>query len=370
MSFEKGKINFAVVEFIDGIDRDTFIANVLSESYTDTPPSIEEPVIDFTSGVSLANPRQEEETDEDDFILGGLPYFAIRKQELKIDSAIVKETLDRRLFDLEKEGTKITSAIKGDTKEMVVDSLADMAVQKISGVRCVITVDGKRMLVDATSPKKVDETVIESILTSIETGAFGSSNAVTRLTPEFLYLTTTGKSYDSYCPVKMNNFETNDGIGHDFMTYLFMGSEVENFFDPGVELTFSGNIELEDCRECLSGAKKTVLKDGAPAMSDEVVSALQSGKKVKSADIMVTFGGDTYSVTIDKDFTFKKFSVEDPEEGLDIHSQFETRVNTAAMFLDGFKKLFAKFVSTEENNERMILTWLREKQSTVSSPLL
>ncbi len=368
MSFETGKLNFSIIELPEGSDRGKLLNNIVCESYSNTRPTMDEAVVDFTSGVSLAPGApadfdEEQGVSEADFVLGGLPYFAIRKQELKIDSKIVKETVDRRLFDLEKEGQKITSEVKRDVKETVALALESKAVEKMSGIRCVVSADGRYLFVDATSPKKVDETVIEHMLTSVETGTFGpsSANSIIRMSPEYLFMESAKREWSSYIPMKMNQFVSIEGIGHDFLTYLFMSSEVEGFFEDDSQIVFSGNIELEDCRESQTGAKKITLKEGAPSISNEVVTALLSGKKVKSADLKLHIDGQVYEFTVDNDFVFKKFTFEDSKD-LDVHSLFEERMTTIVVFIEKFKKLFNQFVSTESTNEAMVLRWLERKQ--------
>jgi len=361
MSFEKGNMNVSVVEFDNGIDKEKFMDNIVSESYSNSRPSIEEPVCDFTSGISLAPLEDGDEPEQQDFELGGLPYFAVRVKELKIDSGRLKELVERKVFDLIRETGSVSSKQKKAIKESLIDALSVDAVEKVSGIRCVIAPDGKRMFVDATSERKVDDVVIEQIITSIETGAYGNSSCVGRMSPYRMYAEIKGAE-EEYIPFDMNNFACTNDIGNDFLTYLYMASEVEDFFDD-VKLSFSGNIEFEDCRECSSGSKVTSLKDGTPSICDEALSAMLSGKKVRSAEISISFGGDAYKATVDKELFFKKLSIENEEKDLDIHSMFESRIRSVNLFVDGIKKVFRKFVESEDNNENLVLAWLKTKQN-------
>jgi len=358
MSFDKGSMNFTVVD-LASYDRDKFLENLNGESYSASNPSFDAPVTDVTCGISLAS-TDKDGVSVDDFVLGGLPFFAVRKRELKIDASTVKETVERRILDLTKSGVDVSSKKKKEIKEDVIDALSVDASEKLSGVRCVISSTGKFMLVDATSGKKVED-FIDNIYSFVAMDAFGGSGGLVARSPEAMYSRTSGKGFMDYEQIEMNHFGTEAGIGEDFLTYLFMASEIENFFSDGTEVVLAGDIELADSRETSVGAKKIVVKEGVPSVAQEVVTALCSGKKVSSVDLMMSFGGDVYTVTVDSEFRFKKLTIKDEEKIGDIHARLESRMLSVSMFLDGFGKIFNKFVESEDSNEKMIQVWLDEK---------
>lgn len=364
MSFEKGKMNFSIISMAS-YDRDKVLGNLAGESYKGSEPGIDSPVTDITSGISLATMKKDE-FEVDDLVFGGMPYFAVRKRELKIDSSTVKEILERRIYEAGKRGETVSSKAKRIMKEEIVSALEDGAQEKLSGTRAIIPASGSIILTEATSSSKIDD-FIDHMYSFIEMNAFGVSGGLTPIGPDAMYETETGRDRNGYIPIRMNKFETSEGIGHDFLTYLLMSSEIEGFYEDGTQVSITGSIELSDCRDCSVGAKKTVLKEGTPSLASELISALESGKKVSSLDISICFGGDVYSVSVDNEFRFKKFSIKDEEKISGIHERIEMRILSVMSFLEGFKKVFRKFTSTEETNEKMIQIWLEKKSEIFTS---
>jgi len=363
MSFDKGTVNFTVLAPARKIESlSSVIDDIMGEGYKQSSPSFETDIFDSTSGLSLAD-IVGREVMEGDFKYGGIPYFAIRKREKKIDTGLVKERLERFIADAAQEGRVVSSKEKKAQKEVIVNSLAMDAQEKISGNRVVISPDGSTIYLEASSEKKVEE-LVEILMSLIEYGKIGGGIGV--VTPEFM-ATTLGYDPDAYEPIRVSEHEQIMGIGEDFLTYLFMASEIKGYVDP-FEISLPGNINMVDCCSASSGAKKISMKDGLASISKEVISALKSGKKVESADFMIAEGDAAFSVTIDSQFHFKKLKMENMEDQFDDkEGEFLARVNAITKFTGIVETLLKQFLDRRSVLENVFQEWVSKKDTFLNS---
>jgi hypothetical protein len=353
MSFEKSTINFTVLRTAKPIDP-SFEESILEEGYMKTNPTVGGPVLDFSSGVSLASLARDATID--DFKLGALAYFAIRKRELKIDAGTLKEHVERMIHDEIARTGGITSKQKKQFKEDAQDVLEDTAQARVSGTRLEISPDRRALYVEATSASKLTD-VIDMLISGVPLGSYGRVDVYG---PEMAYVMTAPDEDDS--PIRIGNMETSDGLGEDFLTWAFMASESDQMAGDGVEISLPGVIELADCREAATGPKVVMLKEGQPCWGMPVVSCLKNGKKVVSADFMLGFDGFAVEVNIDSDFAFRKFKAVSLEPNGDLVGDFTDRITAIEIFLIHFQKLFARFLVTVEHNEQLINSWIESKE--------
>ncbi len=100
------------------------------------------------------------------------------------------------------------------------------------------------------------------------------------------------------------------------------------------------------------GALETVLKKGAPSLSAEAQTALQVGKKLKQAKLIIAIGGDTWAFTFDaENFCFKSMKLPDGE-ALEAHSKFQERVQFLHELQQLFLALFVELASQLKDSEK------------------
>ena len=354
MSFEKGPMNFVALVASQEIS-DDFESSIFQEGYSDGRLGLGVPETDFTSGVSLA-PLGRDAT-LDDFKFGQLTYFACRKRELKIDTGTMRERIERAVYDEIARTGAVSSKRKKELKEMVVDALEDTAQERVSGNRVVMAPNRHWLYTDAVSNAKLVE-LIDSICVAVPLNAYGK---IEPYCPEFAYRMATGKNESQYSPFRIGGMPVVEGIGCDFLTWLFMASEESNICTAQVALP--GNIEMVDCRETVTGAKAVVLKEGQPSTGREVAVCLKAGKKVVGADFMFEFDGIGYEVAVTSDFVFKKLKVVDMEASTDVVANFLDRVTAIGKFMHAFNELFKEFAAVSDRLETLVNGWIRTKET-------
>jgi hypothetical protein len=359
MSFDKGTVNFTVLEPAKKFDAQV-VDEIINDSYRDEAPMIDTSINDVTSGISLADIDGRDPVRED-FLKSNIPFFALRTRSLQIDSSLIKERLERILADYSERGIPITGKLKKEAKENLKELAAKDAKLKISGIRCTVSPANGRVYTEATTEKKVDE-VLELLMSIIPIDKTGGR--LSAVTPEHM-AHAAGFNPENYEPVKISEHESVMGLGEDFLTYLFMASEVRDFHE-GVEISLPGNIEMVDCRSHSPGAKNISMKDGIASISKEAISCLKTGKKVKSADFSFGFNDVCYTVTIDSEFHFKKMKFENAESEGDDGAGFQGRVFAMDNFMKWFDMLFRKFLSTADRNGYVMRKWLEEKEKSTT----
>lgn len=356
MGFDKGRMKFSVVGLPEA-QGEGFEAGLLRESYKDSRPSIGSPVIDTTSGASLSTPSRKGVPE--DFIEDGRTFFCVRTRDLKIDRREFKERLQMRIREeeLKNGGTRLSKKQRKEIQEIVMLSMEETAKVETKGTRCVLSPNRNTLLVEATTTKALDDTMIG--LTSCV--ALTPPGVPTKaLSPGLLYEAYSGKRESMYIPVDLGGMKSSSGIGRDFLTWLFMASESQKVLPDGVTFAVTGSLVMEDCRECKTGAVNISLKKGEPASGKEVVACLEQGKKVCSIEGGWDFEGMTIFCAIDEELHIKGLKIGDKSVyGLD------ARVTHALLFVEGLKKVFRSFVGMEEHNAELMGEWLKRKRSIV-----
>lgn len=357
MGIEKGSSTFKLVAAAEKIGEE--IMPVLKEkAYLDMPPGEVEKLSDITRGVSIANGKPQ---DEWDFRYGTSIYFAIRTRERVVDPKMVKEYL-AYLMDKEfKETGKIPRGKrKKELKETAKSMVQTNLITKVSGARIIIPVNTKMVIMELSSDKKVDEAI--EFLTE---NAF-KENALSTITPEYLYNVLTGQPCDSYKGFSVADEERCTGLGADFLTWLWMASEVEGMLPKGIRSTPFGDVEFRNDKDCPKGAITIKMSKGMPWEGEEPKAALVDGKKICAASFRF-MKDDTvsYDVVIDETFTFKKFEVskgqeEELENPEDI---FSDAIMSIQLFSELFIELFKTFLSRVDSNESDIRNWYNSRWS-------
>ena len=236
-------------------------------------------------------------------------------------------------------------------------ALEGSATVATSGTRCVLAPNRDILLVEAVAEKALDDAMV-SLTSCVAVTPAGSPTKA--LTPDLLYEAYSGKRISMYIPVDLGGMKSSDGVGKDFLTWLFMASECQGVLPKGVTFAVTGSLGMEDCRECKTGAVNITLQKGEPASGKEVVACLEQGKKVVAVGGSWDFEGLAMSCTLDEGLHVKGLKWHDRTIG-DLNS----RVSNAMLFVEGLKKVFRCFVDSEAHNAELMGEWLKQKRTQV-----
>jgi len=354
MSFEKGKMNFSVLVSTSPIG-DGFEDAVFEDSYSESKPSLETPVEDFTAGISLADAPKEREL----FSFGSHFFASTRKKEYKMPRSRLKEEIEAVLHDEVKKngGDPLNSKRRKEIVESVQTALQGQAQLELSGSRFVLSHDRKRIIVEASSSSKLDNALVSitsSVPISIATG-------IMAYTPDFLYEVATGENVAGYQPLTIAGRYSSEGIGRDFLTWLWARSENDGTID-GLTIALTGMIQLAG-EDDGSGPVNVILKDGAPAIGAEVDTGFNQGKKVSKAEFSIADGNLVYQATIDDEFHFKGFQGPyTPEKGLSNGDNFDGRMMDCVAFMKIIERTFKVFCN-DPIRQQCVDLWLASRTS-------
>jgi recombination associated protein RdgC len=161
-----------------------------------------------------------------------------------------------------------------------------------------------------------------------------------------------------------------DSLGQDFLTWLWFHSEVRGGMTSTDRGRFAAAIDgpltfvLEG-----DGAHVMQLRKGSPLVSAEAKTALESGKKLSQAKVLMARGDDAWQFTLGAgDFTFRSTKV--PKgEGLDPVSRFQERMMALDTMLVAFHSFFGEFLAQRFDPERWAVTladmrrWVAERMT-------
>ena len=166
--------------------------------------------------------------------------------------------------------------------------------------------------------------------------------------------------------------ENSGTLGRNFLTWLWQYQEDHNGALPPSKLgdfSFLLDGPLAFVAEG-AGAFETSVKKGLPTISAEAKAALTTGKKLKSAKIIIARSeGDEWSFTLDADeFIFRGMKL--PEgEALDPISIFEERMTNIFIVQSVFFGLYQKFLAemTDENKakeyQQKAREWVKNREA-------
>jgi hypothetical protein len=335
MSFDKGAVNFSVLRTTSKIDIG-FASDLVQDAYKDVPITSEDTVIDLSSGISLQPPNGRPVT-QDDFLRDSIPYLAVRKRELKVDSSVMKEIISRMIEEKKQSGIPISRKVIKEIKTAVKQQLSVNAPVKTTGVRAVFSPTGF-CFVEASTVKKA-LSFAEDLSSMVPMSKLGSLNLV-----DFNYIAA-ALQYDvgSYIPMKFSPHEVISGLGEDFLTFILVAANGGYILPEDVQLSTPGLIEMTDCSTSNAGSKIALLKEGIPCAGREMSSCIGSGKKVSALDIAVQFKDAAFTATVDLNFGVKKFTAVKGDEE-EKEETFMDRVVSMDTFVMGMTSLFSFFL--------------------------
>jgi hypothetical protein len=311
----------------------------------------EQNIVDVTRGISIAGVAP---TGEYDFTYGSSTYFAVRTRERVKDAKMVKEYV---AYLIDKEFRE-TNVYPGGKRRKEIKAIANDVIKcnvtKTSGVRMVIPPDSKMVIVEASSVKKVDETLGFLMTTDIF-----KDNAPSAMTPEFLFNVLSGDKTSSYENICLADEVRCEGIGVDFLTWLWMASETSGVLPEGITVTPFGDICFRNDEQSAQGAIMTKMTKGTPWEGNGPLAALNDGKKVCSIALRFMKGDAVaYEVVVDENFVFKKFKIQEVDKELsDPQAVFADSIIAIQNFVELFVTVFKRFLNKAEENQTLMKSW-------------
>jgi len=357
MGFDKGKMNFSAIVLPEKQDTQ-FETSLLQESYKPTKPSLESPVEDFTAGHSLAGLGRQ--ATPEDFAEDGTLYFCCRQRELKINAQEYRERVQLRIKEFRNRNGSLKREDVKQIQEEVRLALETSATEKVTGTRCVLAESRNILLVEAVTTKSVDD-VVTFIEGDIVLTPVGTPGKV--WSPEYLYERWAGKKANVYVSIPIKGMRCVTGMGPDFLTWMFMASESEGLLPEGIKCGITGDMQMTDCREVATGAENISLKKGQPPNGREVITCLEQGKKLVSAEFAFDFDGTGMVATLDSKLAVRKLGF---MKGA-VQGGMGERVIAAQLLMSGIEKIFKAFINSEPANAELINNWISAKKEYVAA---
>jgi hypothetical protein len=338
LAFESGSVSFRMFEMDGGLPRD-YVRRFAAHA----PPPLEtlgrEPIGGWVTGRHLLDSVINDETAH----LAGYLRLTLMKAEKRIPEALLRaECRMEELAEMQENGGLALKRQKRiEIRREVMDRLFPAMPPTLTGLPMVYDPQHSVLYVGATSAKQADAFLL----------AFreATGKAPSPVTPDTAALRRKGVNVrdlasTSFSP-ELEDELAGDGIGQDFLTWLWFFSEVRGGLLPSDGGDFGVMIEgpltfvLEG-----SGAHEAVLRKGAPPVSAEAKTSLLSGKKLKQAVLTLARGHDVWRCGVDADeFVFRGLRLPQGEP-LDFTSRFQERMLALHAFQDAFFRFYDLFL--------------------------
>ena len=231
-----------------------------------------------------------------------------RKPADKLVKALMKQRIN--IICKEEGVSGVSRKRKKEIKEDVIDELMDTTPPTITCTPFLIDVDMGLLHIAATTDTALDR-VSGFLATRMELASY----------PYFplVPLASSGKQPQDFKPLILaedSHSDNENTLVEDFLTtYMYLseneGGQVYEDAYHQIILQMDGPITLAgDCCKSLS----VTIKGGTPTISEEVIQALRTGKKVTSIKVFLATEGNNYSFVLDRGFCVKSLKLPDSEE--------------------------------------------------------
>ena len=365
MPFDQGNITFRICRLPQSMPEDAIekFAALVAPPLEDIQ---DEPVWRWVSPRHLLDTRIDETTIK----FAGHYHLCLRQAERKIPASLL--TAECRMVELtrmaEKDVDHLNKKERRTIKEDVKQRLLPQMPPQLTGVYFAIDNSEDLLYTTATSQHQLD------LFLSFFSKTFGFEPVP--LTPdlaasELFELDPTAVPSFSITP-EIHPDENTGTLGRNFLTWLWQYQEEHDGALPPSKLgdfSFLLDGPLAFVAEG-AGAFETSVKKGLPTISAEAKAALTTGKKLKSAKIIIARSeGDEWSFTLDADeFIFRGMKL--PEgEALDPISIFEERMTNIFIVQSVFFGLYQKFLAemTDENKakeyQQKAREWVKNREA-------
>ena len=371
MSFEAGTTALLICPLASELPED-FLERFAKYSAGRLDDVKEDPVVGWVSGRHLL----ENEINEDTSICGGHLYINLRKAERKIPAQLLNAICKRE--ELAYMQANDTISVPRKERQRIKEDVIERNLMKmpptISATPIVID-RANNVLYFGSGSLKAFDLFLAEFMRAVEVEAVPISPN------EFLLQQFNMTERDlptlSFCGESGTDDEPTPG--RDFLTWLWFYCE-QNLgvykhpqfgeFTLALEgpLTFAfSNTKSKDPELC--GAGESTVKKGNPMTSAEAKAALNVGKKLRKAKIMLARSdAEKWTFTFDADaFAFSGLTLPEGEEQ-ELNSRFEERVMYLHILhevIAGYFKMFVEAVSgdTLAVTEKKIRQWCKDRES-------
>ncbi len=359
MPFEKGTFSMSIFKLTEELPEnvlETFTAQCAGK----LDDVADEPQVGWVSGRHLLERRIDDETA----FLGGHLYLNLRIAQRKIPAALLKAEikLEELAYMNANNSLDVPRRVKKDIKENVIEKRILQMVPQLSGIPFIIDKKDQTLYLGATSTAQIDLFLASFHETLKQTPIQLNADEIMFMEKK------DPRNYNALQLIEGTDDDSNPG--RDFLTWLWYFSEEE-----GGELSVNKigkfSMMIDGPLSFISegkGSFETVVRKGCPLRSAEATAALNVGKKLKKAKIVIAKDEQVWMAVFDADnFTFSSISLPEGEE-MDLGSRFEERINYLYMFKSVFLDFFKYFLEETEKPEwktklEGIKTWAKSRES-------
>lgn len=306
------------------------------------------------------------ELDESSVILGRYPFFQLRTAVRTVPASLLKS--ECRMYEQnylrETKFERVPQKKKKEIREEVMRRRLPAMPPSLSGVQIVMDTMHQMLYLSTSSTKQ------QQLFVQLFQKTFDIELQVVNVA-ELMFRKMKRAAID-LPPLKLEKgVEETDFPGRDFLTWLWYFSESKEgklfVIDKGapVQLTLDGPLLMTAAFEG-NGSGETQIKKGLPTQSLEVKSALQVGKKLKKAKIMLAKEEAwTFSFDADK-FSFAGIVLPEGEQ-MDSNGRFDDRMERLYVLVTIFETYFEKYANVMLNEierkklEKAMDTWIETR---------
>ncbi len=371
MSFENGSFNVMVCSLSKELPDDVLdlFAAHAGGKIDDVGP---EPVMGWVSGRHLLEGTIDEET----CICGGHLYMNLRKTERKVPSQLLNAICkrDELVYMQANDCLYVPKKQRMQIKKEAVERLLPKMTPIISAIPFVIDRKANMLYLGANSDAKFDTFLAEY------TSSLGNEYEPVPMSPDELMFQLYGQNANILPTFNLTgNVAAKDEPmpARDFLTWMWYDIEMkggvvthpqfgEFTFAMEGPLTFAFSPTKTKDPD-LTDSGETAIKKGNPMLSGEAITALQSGKKMKKAKILMARGNaEKWSFSFDADtFTFNSLTLPEGEEQ-ERNAKFEERIFNLFILHSVMELYFKKFAESLLNGKNMetekkLQEWAKQK---------
>ncbi len=361
MGFESGTMTFRMFYLPEELP-----ADIIHRFAALTPPSLETLGDGVLTGWVTSRHLLDGNINDDTAYVAGYLHLVLMKAERKIPPALLRaECKMEELAEMEVSGKMfLKRSVKSKIKKEVIARLLPDMPPTLSGIPFVYDNRNSLIYAGATTEKQVDAfTVMFKRTTGI------SLVPVVPLTAAINRKSIDTRDFEpaSFSP-DCDDADASNNAGRDFLTWLWFFSEARGGIMTVDGVNFAVMIDgpLTFVHEG-EGAHETIVKKGAPLVSAEAKTALNSGKKLKRAKVTLARDEEVWTVTMDADdFMMRGLKVPKGEAQEPV-GRFEERMLMLKLFHTVLMKFYDSFLderSDADNWEKTVndvRKWVAER---------
>jgi len=360
MPFDKGTINLTFLKANTSIP-ENFLERFSAKLAGKLDDVTDKPQVGWVSGRHIL----ERVINETTSIFAGYAHMNLRISQRKIPSVLLKAECRKEELDymLEKNVSFVPATVKRNIKREIEEKRLMSMPPTINAIPFVMNPKDGTIFLSTTSPARM--VIFQEF--------FEQTLKVAVIHMDFAnFAEQIGEKIEKFKGISFSSKKPTmeELSARDFLTWLWYYSETKegelkiknNTYNILLDgpFTFASTSETE-------GSAEISIKKGAPARSAEAKAALEVGKKLKKANIIITRHKDTWKTAFNADtFIFSSLELPDGEK-LDQISAFDERMRLIYEFRNIFSEYIKIFFDTLKssnwkNIQKNILKWTEERE--------